>query len=434
VKKSISWGFRGNPSLWILALATLVGPAAASPQSETTTSATIVVPAAPGHQGPKVPTPPPPPPGDAWSILDGQPANRQEQKVLDRRNKDGRQDLLSGYREVLVLLGDGRVGDAEVALDTFERGSLEGRNARDLGRLFDSEVEVVRWLASRDVEALVPLLALHHRSFTRYVEGGEPFLAAHASRISASLADLYARVGGTEGSRVLGARALATLGIRSQRAGMKNEGPALMLAALAHDPRSEAALLGIAAAHERTGGYVKAVEHLENLVRVVPDHREGRLRLGINLGRLGALERAEKLLRGLAREDEDDWIAVLAVEELGRLLHAAGRTKDAQKVLEAGLSRFPGEGALRTTLVLVLDSQKLHRQALALMEELPWVEPDTGPSPRLLYTRGPQETFTAAEAELAASATPRTRRLGQLVRGTMTAAGSDGLAKKDGGP
>lgn len=424
-------GFRGPLSLWVLTASSLafsVTPLVA--QSEPATiSTTIVVPAAPGHQGPKVPTPPPPPPGsDAWSILDGQPANRQEQKTLDRRNKDGRGDLLGGYREVLVVLGDGRVADAAAALESFERGSLAGRNARDLGRLFDAEVEVVRWLASRDPEALVPLMALHHRSFSRYVESGEPFLAAHASRISASLADLYARAGGTEGSRVLGARALATLGIRSQRAGMKNEGPALMLAALTHDPRSEAALLGIAAAHERTGGYEKAVEHLENLVRAVPDHREGLLRLGVNLARLEKTERAEKILRGLTRGDEDDWIAVLAFEELGRQLHAAGRFKDAQKVLETGLARFPGEGALRTVLVLTLDAQKLHRQALAVMEELPWVEPDTGASPRLLYTRGPQETFTAAESELAASAAPRARRLGQLIRGTLA------TADKDGGP
>lgn len=432
MKQFIAPGFRGVPFLGILivpvvGLAVPVFPASA--QNEAPAAATIVVPAAPGHRGPKVPTPqPPPPPGDAWSILDGQPADRQEQKALDRRNKDGRQDLLAGYREVLLILGEGQVSDAEFALETYERGSLVGRSARDLGRLFDAEIEVVRWLAGRDIEALVPLLVLHHRSFSRYVANGEPFLAAHSSRIAASLADLYARAGGTEGSRVLGARALATLGIRSQRAGMKNEGPALMLAALAHDPRSEAALLGIAAAHERTGGYEKAVEHLENLVRVAPDHREGQLRLGINLARVGEVGRAEKMLRRLTTGDADDWVAVLAYEELGRLLLAAERPQDAQKLLEAGLARFPAEGALRTALVLALDSQKLHRQALAIMEELPWVEPETGASPRLLYTRGPQETFTAAEAALAESAAPRAKRLAQIVRGTMTA------AQKDGGP
>lgn len=429
MKKSASLGFRGTASLGVLAVSFIAGPVlSVFAQGEPPTTATIVVPAAPGHRGPSVPTPPPPPPGDAWSILDDQPSNRQQQKVLDRRNKDGREDLLDGYREVLLLLGDGRVADAEVALDTFERGSLAGRNARDLGRLFDAEVEVVRWLAGRDVEALVPVLALHHRSFAHYVESGEPFLAGHASHVAASLADLYARVGGTEGSRVLGARALATLGIRSQRAGMKNEGPALMLAALTYDPRSEAALLGIAAAHERTGGYEKAVEHLENLVKVAPNHREGRLRLGINLGRLGRTERAENVLRPLTADGEEDWISVLAIEELGRLLHQAGRPREAQRVLETGLARFPGEGALRTTLVLVLDSQKLHRQALVVMEELPWVELETGASPRLLYTRGPQEAFATAESELAASATPRTRRLGQLIHGSMTA------ARKEGGP
>lgn len=327
-------------------------------------------------------------------------------------------DMLAGYESVLTLLSTGRRDDAMEALYAFETAFMEGREPGEIPLLFDVEVEVIRSLGRRDVEALVPVLVLHHDAYPMYVERHQPLLAGHASRIAASLADLYAREGGTEGSRILGARALASLGIYAQQAGVKLQGLGLMLHALELDPASEAALLGIATVHERSANYHRAAERLQELLKEHPGHREGRLRAAVNLDRLGASDQARRLLEQLVAEPAADWVAAVAYQELGRIHRDAGRFDRAEEVLFAGLERFPGDGRIRTQLAFVLDTLRQPTRALSVVSELTDAPATDGPTPRRRYGMGPQEAYFAVLAGLGESSSARMPRLARLVNGS----------------
>lgn len=340
-----------------------------------------------------------------------------------RRSSEESAALARGYRSVLTVLSAGRRDDALEALYAFETGAMEGRSPRDGDALFEAEVDVVRNLGRRDIEALVPVLVLHHDAYPYYVRQGEPFLAGHASRMAASLADLYAREGGSEGSRILGARALSSLGIYAQRSGVKLQGLGLMLHALDYDPANEAALLGIATVHERSGNTHRAAERLMQLLEAFPKHREGRLRMAVNLGRLDSPEQARALLEELLSEPARDWVAAVAYQELARVHRAAGRTGLAEEVLWDALERYPEDGHLRVQLAFVLDQRRQPQRALSLVQELtaqgdgrPPLEGQ--PPPRRLYGMGPQEAYRAVLAGLEESAASRTSRLARLIEGS----------------
>ncbi len=331
------------------------------------------------------------------------------------RRFEGEQQLLDGYRGVLELVAADQSEDALTALFDFETGAMEGREPKEVQRLFDAEVEVVKWVGVKDLEALVPMLALHHDAYRMYADRGQPLLAGHSSRLAASLADLYARQGGSEGSRVLGARALASLGIYSQLVGVKLQGLGLMLHALDFDPQNAAALLGIATVHERSGNYHRAAERLLELLKVEPDSREGRLRMAVNLGRLGSEQDARRLFGKLIAEDKDDWESVVAYEQLAIMEREAGRMEQAESVLRQGLERSPSSECLRTQLAFVLDAQKNPNQSLAVIRALADGAGQRGPSPRRRYGMGPQETYDRVLVALHENAATRVARLARLL-------------------
>lgn len=377
---------------------------AEEPEKESTV---LIIPPAKGHRPTETRT------ADEFVLRGG-----LEEETRRRRSYEP-SDLVRGYQSVLTLLSTGRREDALEALYAFETAAMEGRQPLEIDRLFEAEVEVIRPLGRRDIESLVPILVLHHDAYPMYVERGRPFLAGHASRIAASLADLYAREGGSEGSRVLGARALASLGIYAQQRGVQLQAMGLMLHALEYHPDNEAALLGIATLHERSGNYHRAAERLLELLRARPQHREGRLRMAVNLYRLEDARQARRLLEEIVAEGVRDWEASLAYEELARIHREAGRTERAEEVLWEGLERFPENGRLRTQLAFVLDQRRSPQRALSVIQELTTGEAPTGPSARRLYGMGPQEAYREALAGLKESATTRVPRLARLINGRV---------------
>jgi len=351
---------------------------------------------------------------------------KEKHRLFDR-HAETRAQIASGYRDVLLTLGSAGHDAALSALFDFETGYMEDREPKEVGQLLEAEVAVVRWLGVRDLEAIVPLLALHHDAYRLYIERGEPILAGHSSRFAASMADLYARQGDSEGSRVLGARALASLGIYAQQMGVKLQGLGLLLAALEFDPHSEAALLGLATIHERSGNYHRAAEYLLDLLEAYPQHREGRLRMAVNLRRLGSTDDAQRLLEGLIAESETDWIDEVAFEELSNLYREAEQFDKAEEVLWDGVERFPDSGRLRTQLALVLDLRRLPQRSLAVIRELPKTADRTAePSARRRYGMGPQRAYEEARAALEESAASRIGRLARLLDDGSTQAPAGG--------
>ena len=414
-------GDRPAGALVALALATLLLiPAAASragaqeapadpPEPKGTT--VLMIPPATGHRPAEVKA------EDEYVIRGG-----LDDRASDRLYRQ-QGDAMQGYQSVLTMLSTGQVDDAMESLYAFETTFMEGRQPKDVELLFATEVEVIRSLGQRDIESLVPVLVLHHDAYPMYLDRKKYQLAGHSSRVAASLADLYAREGGTEGSRILGARALTSLGIFGQRVGVQLQGMGLMLHALDFDPTNQAALLGIATVHERTGNYHRAAERLLELLRLAPEHREGRLRMAVNLDRLGETEQARRLLSELTAEAPVDWVATVAYQELGRIHRQAGRLDSAERVFRQGLERFPADGRLRTQLAYLLDIQKRPKEALEVMEKIRDGETSAEPTPRRLYGMGPQEAYHEVVAGLRNSSDARMPRLARLIDGNRQSSG-----------
>lgn len=360
------------------------------------------------------------PPAEHSTFRDRQRIDPQVSPSPRRRTPRGQQEVVDGYRAVLDFLSSGRREQAMQALYELETAIVSDDPLPQLDALWAGEVEVVRWLAGRDLESVVPLLAMHHDAYRVYVERHQPYLAGHSSRLAASLADLYARERGTAGARLLASRALASLGVYAQQMGARVQAMGLLLQALELEPTSAVARLGAATIHERSANYHRAAEHLLVLLEAEPQHREGRLRMAVNLARLGSARDSERLLRELVAEEETDWVAVVAYQELARTYRRTDRLAEAQALLIEAVERFPADGRLRTQLAFVLDFAHEPQRALAVIQDLGEGETGEGaaePSPRRRYGMGPQAPYDEALATLADSAVSRLPRLVEVING-----------------
>jgi predicted Zn-dependent protease len=133
-----------------------------------------------------------------------------------------------------------------------------------------------------------------------------------------------------------------------------------------------------------------------------PQHREGRLRLALNLVRTGRRQAGEEILRALLDDGEQAWIEALAAQELVRNLIGDGRTAEAEREVRAALRRRPEDQRLWILLGAILDAEGRHAESVDTLHSLP---PATrGVSPRARYAEWPELGFAASRQQLAAAA------------------------------
>lgn len=118
------------------------------------------------------------------------------------------------------------------------------------------------------------------------------------------------------------------------------------------EPNHVTALRGQAFLAEKYGAFPKAVRSLERLVELSQTDAETRLRLGVNLLRVGRQQRGETALLEVARGEADDWIRIVAYEELGRLY--VDHSAKAVRMIREGLAHFPDASSLRLLLAFHL--------------------------------------------------------------------------------
>jgi len=112
-------------------------------------------------------------------------------------------------------------------------------------------------------------------------------------------------------------------------------------------------------------------------------------------------------LRSCLDEAAPEWVAVIASEELARVLLAQGKLDEAAAVLTQAAERFPNQAGLLVELALVLDRRHASfevRRVFARLEDLPVA---LDPSPRLRYSQRPHEEIEAAREQLAQASTSR---------------------------
>ncbi len=330
------------------------------------------------------------------------------------------------YRAVLASLASRPVAEAAGVLFELESDVL-GRGSEQLADLRAAELRVASQLAGRDPESLVPLLAAHLELYRVYRGRRLHSLLAHSRLLTEALAETYAGAGGRG---TVAAHALACLGGDLQEADLTASSQRLFGRALDHDPGHRGALLGMAISFERRSLYEQAVAVLEHLVardpvardpvardpvEVHPDFAQGRLRLAINLDRLGLRRRSQQLLAGVAGGEGPPWVVALAAQQLARRHLETGDFESAERLLIKAIEDVPGEPGSRLLLAYLYDRQ---RRPLESLELLRGVEPQAAGdgSAARVYDRWPRSVLAEARRALLAEAERRRDRLGELVR------------------
>ncbi len=324
----------------------------------------------------------------------GRAAKRQEQRRVRR--------LAERYRQALTLLGQDSPHSAarSAMLDLEASGLTDGT----LQSLKSAQLAVAEQLGAGDAESLLPVLVLHDDLYAIYRRRSLYSLGFHARGMVELLAELYAERGGTQGSHVVAARALASLGGHLQAANLPSSSRRLYRRALEHDAANLAALLGLATSYERYGDYSQTVEILENLVAAYPKSGEGLLRLAINLDRLGVRGRARSLTEQAIELEAPDWVRSLAHQKLSRFLIETGDLDQAAQLLEACLEEIPGQHGSVYLLAHIYDRQRQPYKSLELLQTL---APGPEPSARKLYDSWPEATLATIRRELSEAAAVR---------------------------
>ncbi|MCP3962177.1 MAG: hypothetical protein GY719_30410 [bacterium] len=298
-----------------------------------------------------------------------EPATRALKAPEPARSGRGRRMRRSAerYRTALAELAKSPLAETRVVVLDLE-SSVLGRGSDRLGKLQAAEIHVAGELAQIEADALLPLLAAHLELYRTYRDRRLQSLAAHSRILVEVLAELYAERGGTA---ELAAHVLASLGGYLQQSDLTASSQRLFQRALVHAPDHRGALLGLAASYEKYSKYDLALPTLEQLVEAHPDFAEGRLRLAVNLDRLGMKRRARELLSGIVESRRAaPWVRALAYQQLARRQLESGGYEQAAELLEAATVEVPGEPGPYHLLAYVHDRQRRPEEALRLLSEV----------------------------------------------------------------
>ena len=297
----------------------------------------------------------------------------------------------AGYRardlEVLRTLTSEGIELATAALTELEMEVARQHESAGLEELRDIELAVAEELARVGVSLLLPLIALHEASHLEYRLHTLETNPYHARATVYRQAQLYSEELLTASERQIASDLFVSL------AGYFHEGSpgpgvaGLYSQALQFAPDNAAALLGLATVREQSGRYRNALSLLERLLETGNASAEARLRLAMNLDRLGKRSEAERILESLLSEETPAWILSLAYQQLARSSMDQERFDAAHVYLADGLSLFPDDPGLAVGLDYV-------EERLSLGSEQPRVDGKpvrdakvSSPSARYLYAR-----------------------------------------------
>ncbi|HYN20865.1 MAG TPA: tetratricopeptide repeat protein [Thermoanaerobaculia bacterium] len=362
---------------------------------------------------------------DPWSspgvqVIDSSGGGESKREQGDR--------VQARYREILSAWVSGEVDRAPDDLIELEKGVVADGDPKSRKRLLQSEQAVIHELGATSLEVLVPIAMLHHEAYSRFLAQGirqAPLAVTHARSMARDLAILYHQQSGTEGSAVVASRVLTSLGGMMMERAQQQPAAELFFQALQLDGRNIAARLALASVYEKNAAPESAINSLRELLKLDPDHSEARFRLAMNLKRMGDSGEAKRILTEMAAANDASWVAPLVYQELARLHAQAEVYAEAEKVLRAGLGRFPDHVRMHIELASVLDRRGSFGEAKTLMQKIVSLPPGPGDAERLLYNTVRPETFAEARSILEDNSRSRLSVLAQAL-GTPTSGGEGG--------
>lgn len=332
------------------------------------------------------------------------------------------------YREILSAWVSGEVDRAPDDLIELEKSVVADGDPKSRKRLLQSEQAVIHELGATSLEVLVPIAMLHHEAYSRHLARGirqSPLAVTHARQMARDLALLYNQQSGSEGSAVVASRVLTSLGGMLMEHAQQLPAAELFYQALELDGRNVAARLALATVYEKSAQPESAIKALRELLKYDPDHSEARFRLAMNLKRMDQKADAKKILNEMLAANDASWVAPLVYQELARLYAETQDWASAEKVLRAGLGRYPDHVRLHIELSSVLDRRGSFGEAKTLLQKVVELPAGSGDAERLLYNSVRPETFAEARSILEDNSRSRLSVLAQAL-GTPTSGGEGG--------
>jgi tetratricopeptide (TPR) repeat protein len=317
------------------------------------------------------------------------PAKRRDVERYRGRVKS----MAEAYEAILRSYASGAGARAVEELRRYERDALTGAGkqwAETLAGMGEAEAAVADRLASREPDSLVPLLLLHLDLHDRHLEQRDLALASHSRERVNALAELYAAHGRTEVAPRLASSALQAVGSFLQGANQITAGRKLLARAVELDARNLEARLAIALGHEVHGEYEEALQQLDQLATFGSWDDEVRLRRATLFGRLDRADEAVAAYESLIASSRQDWIVVLAYQELARIRVEQQRPGAAAAALEQATRRFPRDRTLQLHLAYALERAGNPARARQLLDgvDRASASPPSDPLPRTRYHRG----------------------------------------------
>lgn len=308
------------------------------------------------------------------------------------------------YLESLRHLIAGNASDARAAIVEIERSKMaDGARERDIAQ---GQMLAAQMLVEEEAESLVPLIRLHLELYLDHLSRGDYLLATHSRRMMEVLLHLYLESTDTSEAYRIAANALVGLGHRLLEVGNLLQARMIFDRALENRKGHPAALLGHVAIDEMLGEVDVAVQHLRDLLQSHPGHREGLLRLAINLERIEGSrpqEAREIYQRLVGDEATPEWISVLAHEQLARAWAADRRVPEAITLLQNGLERFPNHPRVYIQLAALHDRAGQlteGRRVLAVLDQrMARGAIRDADSPRFRYSQWPEHAFAQAHRD-----------------------------------
>jgi len=340
-------------------------------------------------------------------------------------------DLARFQAAYLGALGHLATGDRSAAVaavvDVERSGMAHGTAADVLAR---GQLQVALDVSGGAGERLLPLIQLHEDLYVEHRLRGDTALAAHARRVTLGLIELYLRYGDDDDRGRVAAAALVGVAEQLLAYGNTLETLGILELALEHDPDHPPALLLLATLYELLGDSREAVSLLRRLEALTsagdPVGAEGRLRLGINLRRLGSLQPAVAHLESSLAADRPRWVRTVAYQELAALHVGERRPEQAVALLEQALERLPGQQRLYIQLAAIHESLGRPAQARTVLGALEArVRRGVGrerDSPRLRYSEWSQEAIDRSRELFEQAAAARMPALAEALE-TFTARG-----------
>jgi predicted Zn-dependent protease len=263
--------------------------------------------------------------------------------------------------------------------------------------LGEAEYAESKALAKINPECLIPMAFLHRELYRGYAARNEGELAAHSRRMAITYAEQLARL---EPGNRFSERLMVNMAADLAQTGASSRAHELLGRTVRLDPGYRAALLSLGFSYEQNGAYYEAGMTYRRLVEAHSDDAEGRLRLAVNLIRVGNDDEGLEILRSLLGEDVLPWVKTIAAQELVRSLLETRKNEEAERAVRAALVQMPQDQRLWILLAGILEQSNRYDEAVEAVSNLP--SATRGVSPRARYAEWPSLGVGASQSALAA--------------------------------